>query len=250
MEPNRSELRVIQTAEKAASNLGDDPNHTVAAAAMDSRGLVYSGVNVYHFTGGPCAELVVLGAAAAAGAGPLITMAAAGHRGRGLIPPCGRCRQVMLDLHPDLLVALPGESGPSVLPVRKLLPETYFWPDAKAKRVLRFNQRYYDDVASGSKTVTLRWDDPIAVGPATFVFEDHPDNLTIDGEVLTIECFPLEGLTVEQLKRLPGNDVVALKTALREHYPKMPDDASVDVVTFTITSRQDCSGVTSTSRGR
>lgn len=142
----------------------------------------------------------------------------------------------MLDLHPDLLVAVPGESGPSVLPVRTLLPETYFWPDAKAKRVLRFNQRYYDDVASGIKTVTVRWDDPIAVGPATFIFEDHPDNPTLDGEVLTIERFPLEGLTVEQLKRLPGSDVLALKTALRDHYPKMPDDASVDVVTFTMTS--------------
>jgi cytidine deaminase len=236
MDPNGSELRVIETAEQAAMNLGDDPNHTVAAAAMDSRGIIYSGVNVYHFTGGPCAELVVLGAAAGAGAGPLITMAAAGDRDRGLIPPCGRCRQVMLDLHPDLLVAVPGESGPSVLPIRKLLPETYFWPDANAKRVLRFNKRYYDDVASGSKTVTVRWDDPIAVGPATFIFEDHPDNPTIEGEVLTIERYPLEGLTIQQLKRPSGSDVLALKTALRERYPKMPDDASVDVVTFTIAS--------------
>lgn len=137
------------------------------------------------------------------------------------------------------LVAVPGESGPLVLPVRRLLPETYFWPDASAKRVLRFNKRYYDDVASGSKTVTVRWDDPIAVGPATFIFEDHPDSPTIEGEVLTVDSYPLEGLTIEQLKRPAGSDVPALKTALRERYPKMPNDASVDVVTFTITSRRD-----------
>lgn len=64
-----SERRVVETAERLATTLGNDPNHTVAAAAMDTSGRIHTAVNVYHFTGGPCAELVVLGAAAAAGAG-------------------------------------------------------------------------------------------------------------------------------------------------------------------------------------
>jgi cytidine deaminase len=82
-----SELSVIAAAENLAATLGNDPNHTVAAAAMDAAGTIHTGVNVYHFTGGPCAELVALGAAAAAGAGPLLTIAAVGNEGRGLIPP-------------------------------------------------------------------------------------------------------------------------------------------------------------------
>ncbi len=96
MEPLESERRVIEAAESLARTLGGDTNHSVAAAAMDTVGRIHLGVNVHHFTGGPCAELVTLGVAATAQAGPLVTMAAAGDGGRGLIPPCGRCRQVML----------------------------------------------------------------------------------------------------------------------------------------------------------
>lgn len=131
MDPLDSELRVIAAAEKLAGSLGADQNHTVAAAAMDTTGRIHTAVNVYHFTGGPCAELVVLGVSAAANAGPLLTMAAAGDRDRGLIPPCGRCRQVMLDLHPDLLVAVPEAGKPVMRPIGALLPDTYFFPGCK-----------------------------------------------------------------------------------------------------------------------
>lgn len=167
-----SERRVIEAAERLAASLGSDPNHTVAAAAMDTAGRIHEAVNVYHFTGGPCAELVVLGAAAAAGAGPLVTIAAAGDRGRGLIPPCGRCRQALLDLHPDVFVAVPTDDGPALRPIRRLLPDTYFYPDADARRIVRFNKRYYEDIATARKTSTVRYEDPIAPGPAIFLFED------------------------------------------------------------------------------
>ncbi|AZL06468.1 MAG: cytidine deaminase [Brevibacterium aurantiacum] len=113
-----SELEVIDVAESLAATLGADENHTVAAAVMDTYGRIHTGVNVHHFTGGPCAELVAIGNAAAAGAGPLVTIAAAGDGGRGLLSPCGRCRQVILDLHPDALVAVPrsGAAGPASSP--------------------------------------------------------------------------------------------------------------------------------------
>lgn len=234
MEPIESERRVISAAESLAQVLGEDPNHTVAAAVMDADGGIHTAVNVYHFTGGPCAELVALGVAAAANAGPLLTVAAAGDRGRGLIPPCGRCRQVLLDLHPDLLVAVPGDHGPVMQPVRRLLPDTYFFPDANAKRIVRFNKRYYEAVAAGEKTVTIRWDEPITMGPATFVFEDHPENPTLVGEVVAIDRCGLDTLTAEQAKMPSGADVATLKAGLQIHYPDMPADAVVDVVTFTI----------------
>jgi cytidine deaminase len=54
---------------------GSDPDHSVAAAAMDTHGRIHVGVKNHHFTVGPCAELVVLGIAATADAGPLVTMA-------------------------------------------------------------------------------------------------------------------------------------------------------------------------------
>jgi cytidine deaminase len=242
MDPLESELRVVAAAEKLAATLGSDSNHTVAAAAMDTAGRVYTAVNVYHFTGGPCAELVVLGVAAAAQAGPLLTIAAAGDGGRGLIPPCGRCRQVLLDLHPDIVVAVPRESqgdspeatAPQVQPIRKLLPGAYFHPDSNARRVVRFNKRYYDSVADGTKISTIRYDDPVPLGKALFVFEDDEHNRTLDGEVTAIERYRLDLMTAEQARLGQGATLADLRAGLRGHYPDMPDDANVDVVTFSV----------------
>lgn len=234
MKPLQSEVRVIAAAEELAETMGGNPNHSVAAAVMDASGTIHEAVNVHHFTGGPCAETVVLGIAARARAGPLLAIAAAGDVGRGLISPCGRCRQVLLDQHPDILVAVPGDTGPSMQPIRKMLPWAYLHPDADAIRVVRFNQRYFGAVASGEKTTTIRWDDPIDLGPAVFIFEDHPNNPVLEGQVTSIERYPLAGLTPVQANLGPDGDLDRLKAGLRVHYPQMPVDALVDVVDFEI----------------
>lgn len=120
------EARVLAAAEAVAASLPVGNNHTVAAAGMDVNGNIYTGVNVFHFTGGPCAELVVLGAAAAAGAGPISTIVAVGDGDRGVLAPCGRCRQVLLDLHPHAHVIVPTEESELVaVPIRDLLPFSY-----------------------------------------------------------------------------------------------------------------------------
>ncbi|ARZ72116.1 hypothetical protein SMD11_6540 [Streptomyces albireticuli] len=46
---------------------GEGGVHTMGAAVRAADGALYGGVNVYHFTGGPCAELVALGNARASG---------------------------------------------------------------------------------------------------------------------------------------------------------------------------------------
>ncbi|MEV0908923.1 hypothetical protein [Streptomyces hokutonensis] len=197
---SESGRRVVEAAERLAATLGNDPNHTVAAAAMDTAGRIHEAVNVYHFTGGPCAELVALGVAATAGAGPLVTIAAAGDRGRGLIPPCGRCRQALLDLHPDVQVAVPTDDGPALRPIRELLPDTYFFPDADARRIVRFDKHDYEAVATARKTSTVRHDETIGPGPAIFFFEDDEAHRTLDGTVTGVERRRLDdGSTVDQL---------------------------------------------------
>lgn len=62
-------------------------NHTMAAAARTTDGRIVTGVNAYHFTGGPCAELVVVGTAAAQGAHDLETIVAVGDHDCGVVPP-------------------------------------------------------------------------------------------------------------------------------------------------------------------
>ncbi|QIG42691.1 cytidine deaminase [Nocardioides anomalus] len=111
----------------------DGAVHTVAAAGLTVGGRVVTGLNLSHFTGGPCSELVVLANAAAAGDGRLVLVVAVGNRGRGVIAPCGRCRQVLLDLQPDVAVLVPDAGGATrAVPVRELLPEAYEWQVQRA----------------------------------------------------------------------------------------------------------------------
>jgi cytidine deaminase len=104
-----------------------DPTHTVAAAVLTDDGTVATGLNLYHFTGGPCAELVALANAAATTTSPVRAVVAVGDRGRGVLAPCGRCRQVLADLFPEVTTLVPGPDGPRVVPVPELLPASYAW---------------------------------------------------------------------------------------------------------------------------
>jgi cytidine deaminase len=89
----------------------EDGVHTMGAAVHSSDGRMFAGVNPYHCTGGPCAEVVALGAVRAAGARELTAIVAVGNHGRGPVGPCGRDRQVLFDYHPSVRVILPTEYG-------------------------------------------------------------------------------------------------------------------------------------------
>ncbi|WP_030188739.1 cytidine deaminase family protein [Streptomyces violaceorubidus] len=120
---------LIEAAAHVARTRCRGDNHTMAAAARALDGRIVTAVNAYHFTGGPCAELVVVGAAAAQGVYELATIVAVGDRGRGVVPPCGRCRQVLLDYFPGLRVIVGAGDHVREVPVADLLPETYVWAD-------------------------------------------------------------------------------------------------------------------------
>jgi cytidine deaminase len=111
----------------ATTDAGPDEDgvHTMGAAVRTLDGRVFTGVNVFHFTGGPCAELVALGAARAAGATELTHVVAVGNHGRGVKSPCGRCRQVLADLHPDVRVVVPTPDALVSVAAVALLPLAY-----------------------------------------------------------------------------------------------------------------------------
>jgi cytidine deaminase len=102
--------------------------HTMGAAVRAADGRMFAGINLYHFTGVPCAELVALGHARASGARDLVTIVAVGDGGRGVQAPCGRDRQVLVDYHPDIRVILPTEDGPVSVRATDLLPLAYTAP--------------------------------------------------------------------------------------------------------------------------
>lgn len=105
----------------------DGEVHTVGAAVRDANGRVHVGVNLYHFTGGPCAELVALGAARSSGARTLTTIVAVGDGGRGVMAPCGRDRQVLADYHPGIRVIVPTPEGFRSVSIADLLPLAFDW---------------------------------------------------------------------------------------------------------------------------
>ncbi|MCP9969042.1 hypothetical protein [Actinomadura madurae] len=56
---------LVEAAARVAAGHARGDRHTVAAAARARDGRIVAAMNVYHFTGGPCAELAVIGTAAA-----------------------------------------------------------------------------------------------------------------------------------------------------------------------------------------
>src|SRR3954470_19119025 len=106
-----------------ANTDGPDGVHTMGAAVRGADGRMYAGINLYHFTGGPCAELVALGRARAEGARELTTIVAVSHEGRGAVAPCGPDRQVLVDYHPTIRVILPTDDGPASALATDLLPD-------------------------------------------------------------------------------------------------------------------------------
>ena len=110
-----------------ANTDGPDGVYTMGAAVRGVDGRMYAGINLYHFTGGPCAELVALGRARADGARELTTIVAVGNEGRGVVGPCGRDRQVLVDYHPTIRVILPTPDRPASVLATDLLPGAYRW---------------------------------------------------------------------------------------------------------------------------
>lgn len=125
----RALVELARQAIDAATDAGpdEDGTHTMGAAVRDANGATFTGVNLYHFTGGPCAELVALATARAGGARELTHIVAVGNHGRGPVGPCGRDRQVLLDYYPGIRVILPTREGLRSVVIEDLVPLATGW---------------------------------------------------------------------------------------------------------------------------
>lgn len=227
------ELALVERARAVISGVAPDDNHTVAAAAYDSIGRAYTGVNVYHFSGGPCAEPVAMGSAVASGAQlPLTTMVAVVSDGGGVIPPCGRCRQMLFDYYPKSRVIVRVEAGLAAVPIVDLLPYA-FDRRSVGQQVLYLDGGYLAAVKDGSKRTTIRVHDPVKRGPVRFVFvHDDRASTTIDAVVTRVDSRPMSDLDDADAVRDGFADRAALLAALGRHYPDLDPSVAVDIVHF------------------
>jgi len=127
----------------------DGPQHRLHAALADARALIarlrregrhhvaatvltgdaaFTAANLECVLprGSICAEAVAIGmAAVAAPFAPIVFSVAVNRRGE-VIPPCGFCRELLMDYGPDAVIAV-GEDGATLRlrPLSALLPDAY-----------------------------------------------------------------------------------------------------------------------------
>lgn len=116
---------LVETAMKTVERVPKNKIHQVVSAAYTKDNQIITAFNLTHFTGGPCAEQALFGAACAQGYLPtdLRYIVAVSETKRTVINPCGKCRQIMLDLCEDIQVVVRNSKGElSVVEVKDLLP--------------------------------------------------------------------------------------------------------------------------------
>ncbi len=98
-------------------------NHTVGCALLCKNGKVYKGVNCDGIHGS-CAEYITVGMAISDGEREFDTIVAVHEKAPNcVVPPCGNCRQMLLEYCPDVKVIVNDESGELIKVVaRDLLP--------------------------------------------------------------------------------------------------------------------------------
>ncbi len=108
--------------------------HTVAAAIRGRDGRVWTGLHIGATVGrlSVCAEAVAFGRALLEGDGSIATAVAVRHpkpdetdRELAVVPPCGACREMILDHCPDALVIVQAAGVLVKRPARVLLPAPY-----------------------------------------------------------------------------------------------------------------------------
>lgn len=101
--------------------------HTVAAVLLTAGGREHLAVNLDSTLprAGVCAEPVAIGMAVAADPDDRILFCAAVNRRGEVVPPCGVCRELLLDYGRDALVAVPGGGDFEAVPLAELMPSAY-----------------------------------------------------------------------------------------------------------------------------
>ena len=105
----------------------------VGAALLFGDGTVVTGCNVENASYGLtlCAERSAVAVMVAQGLkNPLAVAIAGSHEDRDdyftvACPPCGACRQVLMEFNPNLVVVLASAQGPKIFELKELLPHSF-----------------------------------------------------------------------------------------------------------------------------
>jgi len=107
--------------------------HQIAAAVLDADGGVHLGLHLDAMVGraAACAEPAAVSAARLATKAPLVAVAAVRYPkpsedgGARIVPPCGLCRELLLDHGAPGFAAVIDAGVPALVPLADLLPHKY-----------------------------------------------------------------------------------------------------------------------------
>jgi cytidine deaminase len=170
---------------------------------------------------------------------PMVVMARARRRGgrsflahRPPVCPHLRSGQVLVDHHPGIRVIVPTPEGPRSVPATDLLPHAYQWRERRTPR-LRFRGTHLDAVRAGTKRCTVRFRDPVQVGPALLVFE-LPEPVSLPGRVTSTVATRVSDITEEDARADGFASAGDVLPGPREYYPDLRADDEVVLVRFTL----------------
>jgi len=124
---NIEDQKLIEAAREVIGRNFTGELHSVGAAVRTASGKVYAGVNLDSRSGfGSCAEAITLGMAISQGERDFKTIVAVGGWSvNPVIPPCGNCRQLLLEYLPGGWVILEQEGKYVKARVKDLLPAAW-----------------------------------------------------------------------------------------------------------------------------
>ena len=217
-----------------ARRWSDDNDHTVAAGLLTESEQIVLGLNTFHYLGGPCGEIAALSNhASTCPDDPIVAVAAAYGPTGEIIAPCGKCRQVVFDISPDICFVVREPNGLTTRTAKTLLPLAYDWRAAEQRQRINMWEGYEPLIRSGAKRQTIRIDDPFRPGPAELVFERSSGEVTVIEAIVTeVRSLSRSELTDDDARRDGFDSLNDLHRALDQHYPGLSDYSTVDVVTY------------------
>ncbi len=111
--PNKKFAKLLAAAKKAQGfAYAPYSRYKVGAAVLTSRGKIFTGCNVENASYGLtiCAERIAIGKAVSEGGKDIKAIAVFASSGHP-VPPCGACRQVILEFGKDISVIMGSKNG-------------------------------------------------------------------------------------------------------------------------------------------
>jgi cytidine deaminase len=98
---------------------------------------------------------------------------------------------------------------------------------------LRFRADHLLAVRDGSKRVTMRFRDPVRVGPALLVFE-FEDEISLPGRIVSTVAKPVGSVTDDEAREDGFAGAADVLDGLRDYYPELRPSDEIVIVRFDV----------------